>query len=555
MLSDDEISVVETLPRDIWDLVVWPLLPEPPATWTLLPHGTWPDFIEKHQQWEEWKCSRSDLVALRQTSRRLSITIEPYLLQSAVIVGGRGLVSLCTLLDAKPYLGESIRGLYCLADLQSDEVVEAVGIRAGQVSPQPLRSMDQALPVSGARTSQRRPSDYLDDILSRAPKVSSLLCSFPQRWTYLRSILPRIHAKNAQGELMVPPCPFDQLRTLRIRRDMTMENKRSSWREGAFICDILWYLPHLPQLETFEMAGDLGGTWRNGVDYQPRSNPEFPTLVPVPPYAKMQSLKHIRLYASCILEPEVVSLCLACPNLQTLLVHFEEESEQKHRSWLLEGKSLNDALAELSESLRHLELLIPDGGHYMTAKKGDSAPRAASLTILERLTALEYLKVDFRGLFGRTKWLDQQSVEEVLEGLPPSLRALNVVTTWGGRFEIGFQVDMDDTAIFIHGLTQCHRLGKLPKQLNMLSLALSHVGAAEYDPRAGALDEARSYFLDTPVNFQIEAYPGRIFATVGYVSGDELYRPWQAAREEEDERRQDLIYDQGRKAPFYALDT
>jgi hypothetical protein len=213
-------------------------------------------------------------------------------------------------------------------------------------------------------------------------------------------------------------------------------------------------LPLLPHVKTLELCcasadGVLGPN----------------TVLPPLPH-----IEHLRLYGSHIHEPRLAALCLACVNLQTLVVHFEASSPDEDRELLPEGKTLSDALMGIAGSLRTLELVSLSEGHYLT--RGMERPRKPEnhrLRCIPELTRLETLTLDYRGVFGTLGILDEDDGERLCQLLPASLRDFTLVCEWGTARDWK-QTYLANLDMVLHGV-ECLCASKA-HQLSSISLAI-----------------------------------------------------------------------------------
>jgi hypothetical protein len=211
-------------------------------------------------------------------------------------------------------------------------------------------------------------------------------------------------------------------------------------------------LPHLTNLKTLELCC--------------ASADPLETLDDKIPFPPLPHIEHLRLFGSHIHEPRLVALCLACVNLQTLVVHFEESSTDEDRDWLPQGKTLNDALAGLAGSLRTLELISLSEGHYLT--RGRERPRKPEnhrLQCIPELTRLETLTLDYRGVFGTLGILEEDDGERLCQLLPPSVRDFTLVCEWGTArdWKQSYLANLD---MVLHGVeclcaSKAHRLASI----------------------------------------------------------------------------------------------
>lgn len=183
----------------------------------------------------------------------------------------------------------------------------------------------------------------------------------------------------------------------------------------------------------------------------------------LPPLPHME---HLRLYGSHIHEPTLVALCLACVNLQSLVVHFEATTSDEDRDLLPEGTTLSEALLGLAGTLRTLELVSLSEGHYLT--RGMERPRKPEnhrLRCIPELTRLETVMLDYRGVFGTLGILDEDDGERLCQLLPRSVRDFTLVCEWGtGRdWKQTYLANLD---MILHGVeclcaSKAHRLSSI----------------------------------------------------------------------------------------------
>lgn len=209
-------------------------------------------------------------------------------------------------------------------------------------------------------------------------------------------------------------------------------------------------LPQLTSLRTLELCCASAATL-------------FSASMVVPPLPHIQ---HLRLFGSHIHEPKLVTLCLACTNLESLVVHFEASSTDEDRDSLPDGKTLNEALAGIAGSLRTLELVALSEGHYLT--RGRERPRKPEnhrLRCIPELGRLETLMLDYRGVFGTLGILEEDDGERLCQLLPPSVRDFTLVCEWGtaSDWKQSYLANLD---MVLHGVeclcaSKSHRLSSI----------------------------------------------------------------------------------------------
>jgi hypothetical protein len=274
--------------------------------------------------------------------------------------------------------------------------------------------------------------DLLKTIVMTAPNLRDFLMSCPDSQfggDHGDSLLPVVrdaiirsrtdHENYPISETIFDYLPFGRMRNLTsLRIYCHREDGDRQLTLSRLIADFaVTTLPRLTHVKTLELCCASADTVFGS---------DSALLPPLP------HLEHLRLYGSHIHEPRLVALCLACINLQTLVVHFEVTSTDEDRYLLPEGKTLSDALGGLAASLRTLELVSLSEGHYLT--RGMERPRKPEnhrLRCVPELTRLETLVLDYRGVFGTLGILDEDDGERLCQLLPPSLRDFTLVCEWG----------------------------------------------------------------------------------------------------------------------------
>ncbi len=277
----------------------------------------------------------------------------------------------------------------------------------------------------------------LSQILSLLPKLRNLLVAVPDQSfgvdpavddshvpILLDPIVDYVAEINA-GQLQTPPPlssyfpPLDVLSRLTSLRLYC--HREDGDRERTYdrtLADyIMLHLGELKSLRTLEFCCASSRSWLP-------QDVELPTL---------PNLERLCLFGSNIHEPALVKLVSACTNLASLLVHFEESCEDLlDRPLLPEGKTLNDALLGVAPTLINLELVALAEGHYLT--RGPERPRKREnhrLTCISKLTRLECLTIDYRGLFGTLGIFEHDDGERLLRLLPPNLWCFTLICEWG----------------------------------------------------------------------------------------------------------------------------
>ena len=525
-------SPIYSLPLEIWRLCLAPLSPDQPSVWQYRV-GRWEhewDFLEKRELWDLWKEKRRDLESLCRTSKTMAAIISPFLFESVAVVSRRGLERLSDLLINRPRIGEYVRELYCFF----------IVARRWQHMVRGDRHLDeevQGFSSNSELTNNRRKSsvDFLEGILDKTPNITGILLSFPMGFSSLKDRIPRI-CRLIEPTLSIPSLnglDCSKLKTLQLRRDITKKNYRSSWNEGAFDCDIMQYLCYLPSLESLESCADMEGTWElpgfeDWLMASPQGVPfEHPSL-------HLPHLRHLRLYGSRIREVDLVGLCLACTNLQTLLVHFEMGYADFEKQLIRPGRTLNNALLQRARSLHSLELLGPVSGSYLTPEDGVENSPMRRLDCVPSLLSLRHLSLDFRAIYGRPPYLKPESIEALSAFFPPSLTSLEITCEWAWYYPEAYELDWEDIATTLTHFQRLYDKRELPPQLRSLTFAMCSMGHA-HDPRHVIVPQTERFFANTPIRFKIAPIPARLLAVP--TSHPESDQEWRDERFEENDRR------------------
>lgn len=453
------LSSLQDLPNELLQTIASLLIPDPPATtrFSLRPVLSW-EFRDADAQWAAWKSRHRDLQALACTSQRMTAIAAAHQYHTIVVHSGVGLVRLFRHLVDRPDARSCIRSLSCLVNLLDSGVVSdarrelALLIGDGFRVPPELLSR----PATAAEGAPARPApvpspdnsialalfnfvvgyaDRLDDLLMAHPDQSrpvvhpaliDLLFDIPGLST------AKVTAHPREPLLFPAKASMQRLASLRLYC-----NREGSGRDDTFSQVFARYvvsiLPELPGLNTLEFCCDSATAWSR--------------LLRAPAYPALLNIRHVRLYGSRIREPELVALCGACTGLETLVVHFEDKCDDEFdRPRLPGGRTLNDALLGLADSLRHLELVTVSDGHYLT--RGRERPRKPEnhrLTCFPALHNLRNLSVDYRGLFGTLGALEYEDGEALPGLLPASLRNFTLVCEWGADkdFKQSYLADLE----------------------------------------------------------------------------------------------------------------
>ncbi|KAL2018443.1 hypothetical protein VTK56DRAFT_862 [Thermocarpiscus australiensis] len=449
---------LERLPNELLQPVAEYLVPAPPVTtrFALRPSGTW-ELRDVGHQWADWLAGHRDLLAFAQTSRRMFAIANPFLYHTLVIPTPGVLVTLYCRQIRRPEIRPWIRSITCLVD------VAAVST-ARDISTEWQRQTGVNMLVTIFTT-----LDLLKCILLNSPNLRDFLLACPDhdlagpdsqspfQETILRYRTAGYHTSSGIRTFFdfFPFSLMRNLTSLRIycnreggNRDLTLSRLLADYAVET--------LSQLASLRTLELCCASA----DGIQLSSHTR----TFPPLP------QLRHLRLYGSHIHEPRLVAFCLACVNLRTLVVHFEDSSTDADRDLLPEGKTLGDALVGLAGSLQTLELVALSEGHYLT--RGRERPRKPEnhrLRCIPELRRLESLTLDYRGVFGTLGILEEDDGERLCQLLPPSVRDFTLVCEWGTErdWKQSYLANLD---MVLHGV-ECLCDSKA-RQLSSISLAI-----------------------------------------------------------------------------------
>ncbi|KAK4119071.1 hypothetical protein N657DRAFT_684751 [Parathielavia appendiculata] len=455
---------LDRLPSELLRPIAEALVPACPSTtrFALRASGTWESRNANHQ-WADWLACHRELQSFAQTSRRMAAIAKPLLYHTLVIPTPRALVTLFRRIESCPAIRPWIRSITCLVNVASIMTV-------GEVHEEWQRQTG----VSWARHSGTY--DTYDNIalillkviLENAPNLRDFLMACPDSplgaehlelpVSEVRDIL---YLQAEDYELAVSNLfdyfSFGDMQNLAsLRIYCHRENGSRQLSLSRLLADrTVETLNQLTQVKTLELCCAA-------------AHPVLDHSIELPP---LPHIEHLRLYGSDIHEPRLVALCLACVNLQTLVVHFESSSTDEDRDVLPEGKTLSNALAGLAGSLRTLELVALSEGHYLT--RGTERPRKPEnhrLRCIPELAHLETLTLDYRGVFGTLGILEEDDGERLCQLLPPSLRDFTLVCEWGTArdWKQSYLADLD---MVLHGV-RCLCASPAHRQLSSISLAI-----------------------------------------------------------------------------------
>lgn len=470
------------LPNELLQAIASWLIPDPPATtrFALRPAGTW-GFKGADVQWAEWEGLHRDLRALARTNRRFADIASACRYHTVVVHSGAGLVRLFRHLVEKPAARGCIHSLSCLVSLLDPEVINdarrewALQLRRGFRIPPGLLSQPPAGAAGAPRPAPTPSPDnsiaiaLFNFVVGYADKLADLLLAHPDQSQPMLNVslinfiftapglaTSKVPAPSHELQFFPTLASLQRLTSLRLYCNREGVDREDSFTQ-AFAKYVVTTLPKLPQLTTLELCCDSPHTWD--------------PLLDAAGYPSLPGIRHMRLYGSRIREPELVALCQACVNLETLVVHFEDPCHDDFdRPRLPGGKTLNDALLGLAGSLRRLELVALSEGHYLT--RGRERPRKPEnhrLTCFAQLRHLQHLTVDYRGLFGTMGTFEYEDGESLKGLLPNSLRSFTLVCEWGGGKDYK-QRYLADLEMMLDGVEQLCSTGR--QELSNVSLAV-----------------------------------------------------------------------------------
>ncbi|KAL2193033.1 hypothetical protein P885DRAFT_72518 [Corynascus similis CBS 632.67] len=417
---------LEQLPSELLRPIAEGLVPARPLTtrFALRDSGTW-EFRDASHQWTDWLVCHNNLLSFAQTSRRMAAIAKPLLYHTLVIPTPCALITLLRRMENNPSIKPWIRSVTCLVNVAGVLTIDEVHREWERQTGAQWHSSRY-----GGACHYTIALVILKTILLNAPNLRDFLLACPDTQfgaehpdlsgPSFRDAIVRYRAKDVSppAEGLLDLFPFARMRSLTsLRIYCHREDGDRQLTLSRLIADhaveILPLLTHLKTLELCCASADAV----TGSDI---------ALPPLP------HIEHLRIYGSHIHEPRLVALCLACVNLQTLVVHFETSSTDEDRELLPEGKTLGDALRGLAGSLRTLELVSLSEGHYLT--RGMERPRKPEnhrLRCIPELTHLQTLTLDYRGVFGTLGILDEDDGERLCQLLPRSVRDFTLVCEWG----------------------------------------------------------------------------------------------------------------------------
>ncbi|KAK4097726.1 hypothetical protein N658DRAFT_518442 [Parathielavia hyrcaniae] len=458
---------LDRLPNELLGRIAEALVPACPVTtrFALRASGTW-EFRDANHQWADWLACHRELQSFAQTSSRMAAIAKPLLYHTLVIPTPRALVALFRRIEGCPAIRPWIRSITCLINVAGitaasevhEEWKRQTGVRWRQYLDWPCDTYDCIVLL------------LLKTMLANAPNLRDFLMACPDSpldgtlfdlpVPYVQDIVYlQLEAENYPQAVsgLMTFFPFSRMRNLSsLRIYCHRQNAGRQLSLSRLLADhTVETLSRLPQLKTLELCcASAQSVLEPSVD-----------LPPLP------HVQHLRLYGSHVHEPRLVALCLACVNLQTLVVHFEASSTDEDRDLLPEGKTLSDALAGLAGSLRTLELVALSEGHYLT--RGTERPRKPEnhrLRCIPELARLETLTLDYRGVFGTLGILEEDDGERLCQLLPPSLRDFTLVCEWGtaSDWKQSYLANLD---MVLHGV-RCLCASPAHRQLSSISLAI-----------------------------------------------------------------------------------
>ncbi|KAK1835703.1 hypothetical protein QBC39DRAFT_388632 [Podospora conica] len=458
------LPALDRLPSELLLPIVHALIPAAPPTtrFCLRPNGTW-EVRDPDRQYALWLEAHNSLLAFACTSRGMAAFAEPYLYHTVVVRTAAGLIKLYRRMRMRPSIRPLMRNLACLVNICGTKTIQDIYdqwfMQTGGKLPPPsqvrrVRSSGNAVPTFPSHAGD---GDWLiglsllEEIVLASPNLRDLLISFPD--TGIDDDDTAHHAIRGSGgrypgnnNATLPGADYlsyllysSNLASLRIYCHREGDDRRSSYSQYLSDCAVLGLSTALGNLRTLELCCSTFGSF--GL------HPIYIRLPPLP------HIEHVRLYGSYLAEPRLTSIVLACTNLQTLLVHFEDSTTDEDRDLLPgPGITLNDALRGVASTLHTLELVSLVGGHYIT--RGRERPRKPEnhrLTCIPDLHQLTDLTLDYRGVFGTLGILEEDDGERLCQLLPPSVRHFTLECEWGnGRdWKRSYQADLD---IMLYGV-------------------------------------------------------------------------------------------------------
>ncbi|KAL2264502.1 hypothetical protein VTJ83DRAFT_7012 [Remersonia thermophila] len=434
------------LPTELLQRIAEALVPPRPATtrFILRDTGTW-GFVDATNQWCKWLTDGKWLRNFVLTSRRFAAIARPLLYHTFVIWKPSHFVGLYLRLlkcpEIRPWIRSltvliNVGGSHAIADVNQElqrqtggawDPVQRRGCRGGPVAdPTVTLAMDllRFILISAVN---------LQDFLMAAPDEPSRSDATADTVAPdLRHAILRCRTTEETPRICDPIVQYFPFQHMRNLTSLRIYCHREDWDRQLTLSRLMAdfavaMLPHLKQVKTLELCcASADDIFSNQSPQNPPGSGPLRELAPMP------HIEHLRVYGSHIHEPRLVALCLACVNLQTLVVHFESSTTDEDRPLLPDGKTLSDALEGLAGTLRTLELVSLSEGHYLT--RGMERPRKPEnhrLRCIPALTRLESLTLDYRGVFGTLGILDEDDGERLCQLLPPSVRDFTLVCEWG----------------------------------------------------------------------------------------------------------------------------
>ncbi|KAK2755277.1 hypothetical protein CKAH01_01169 [Colletotrichum kahawae] len=457
------------IPPELFDHIASYLMPNIPPTPVMRPIEASYDIHTSAAQYEEWQWTRADLVSLYRTSKGIARASEPALLKTVALAKPYHLRRFLRLLTCpvKRGLGNYVRALYLLGDFQLGPRAPYFCLWRQLYNTKTLTDLAIVLTLT----------PYVAEFLVTSPNekyFELLIRAMRHQMEYTHMMIPaskaltqparyglKLHSIAYEGKipLTLTPLsfdlPFSCVRTLRLRHDFTDTDSDIAGdyqlpeaHRHHFSCNIPTYLSQLPNLEIFELLSDAPWCWRPIDKHRDDVTP--------PDYGDMPRMKKIVLNLSCIQEPELVGLLLACANLQTLAVYFSRNTHPHHFRRLPQGKDLNMALRGLSGSLRHLELVAAKPGNYLPSYPERSAGQRRRLDCLPFLTNVKTLVIDFTGLFGLCDFIHAHDVIDLPNRFPPNVQDLTIGCRWHSNPPLRMAVDYDDELRVVSALADCY---------------------------------------------------------------------------------------------------
>jgi hypothetical protein len=184
-------------------------------------------------------------------------------------------------------------------------------------------------------------------------------------------------------------------------------------------------------------------------------------------------LTQVELHNPLFPESEIARLCLACPNLERLVLEAADIHLDSHylgqgylKAPQTEEESLSWALMQRAGTLRHLDIRASQyTGMWIT---GGDDPPAQMLKCLPHLVRLEKLVMDLASVSGNPTRFDAEH-RSLFPHLPTSLREFQIVCQWPYSLRphpASIFTHLEASEIFLGPLSTLYAEGRLPVPQN-----------------------------------------------------------------------------------------